>query len=361
MSDPVTNVEIEDVLSSIRRLVLNEERPRKAQDGAPKGDGAEGATARAAEAQRAAQGAPEADKLVLTPFFRVDDHGQGSDSAPDEALVAAPASDPDPAKDAPDEALSASDSDSDLAQDKAADAGERSPEDPADDSPGWDDRAMETSGAEDAWDVEDAEYAEPAEDETDEAGDSQGRTAEPGEPSARMPDRRGALKARVAELEQVVAGRDDQWEPDGTTDDAYSGGPGAAVPWEDYSPDDDQSAPAAEEAAPAAEEAPEAETVAAPEAVPGMRQVKPPLDATDIPENFVAEEPRSGEEADSVGTMGDFMADGDDVLDEDALRDLVADIVRQELQGALGERITRNVRKLVRREIARALASQDLD
>lgn len=48
-------------------------------------------------------------------------------------------------------------------------------------------------------------------------------------------------------------------------------------------------------------------------------------------------------------------------LDEDALRRLVADIVRTELQGALGERITRNVRKLVRREIHRALLSQNID
>jgi hypothetical protein len=51
----------------------------------------------------------------------------------------------------------------------------------------------------------------------------------------------------------------------------------------------------------------------------------------------------------------------DDILDEDALRDLVSDIVREELQGALGERITRNVRKLVRREIHRALAAQELE
>jgi hypothetical protein len=48
-------------------------------------------------------------------------------------------------------------------------------------------------------------------------------------------------------------------------------------------------------------------------------------------------------------------------LDETALQALVAEIVRQELQGALGERITRNVRKLVRREIHRVLMSQDFD
>lgn len=43
-------------------------------------------------------------------------------------------------------------------------------------------------------------------------------------------------------------------------------------------------------------------------------------------------------------------------LDENMLRQMVHDIVRQELQGVLGERITRNVRKLVRREIQRAFS-----
>ena len=49
------------------------------------------------------------------------------------------------------------------------------------------------------------------------------------------------------------------------------------------------------------------------------------------------------------------------VIDEAALREMVAEIVRQELVGALGERITRNVRKLVRREIHRALSAQDFE
>ncbi len=48
------------------------------------------------------------------------------------------------------------------------------------------------------------------------------------------------------------------------------------------------------------------------------------------------------------------------VSDEDKLRQMVADIVRTELQGPLGERITRNMRKLVRREIYRALETRDL-
>ncbi|PTX04187.1 hypothetical protein [Pararhodobacter aggregans] len=42
-------------------------------------------------------------------------------------------------------------------------------------------------------------------------------------------------------------------------------------------------------------------------------------------------------------------------LDEETLRLLVAQIVREELKGQLGERITQQVRKLVRAEIAKAL------
>jgi cell pole-organizing protein PopZ len=64
---------------------------------------------------------------------------------------------------------------------------------------------------------------------------------------------------------------------------------------------------------------------------------------------------------DAPDDRGFLLAEDEAVLDEDTLRELVADIVRQELQGALGERITRNVRKLVRREIQRALTSNELE
>ncbi len=50
-----------------------------------------------------------------------------------------------------------------------------------------------------------------------------------------------------------------------------------------------------------------------------------------------------------------------ETIDEAALRELISDLVRQELSGVLGERITRNVRRLVRREIQRALAVRDLE
>lgn len=56
-----------------------------------------------------------------------------------------------------------------------------------------------------------------------------------------------------------------------------------------------------------------------------------------------------------------FPDDGDSFVDEEALRELIAEVVREELQGDMGVRITRNIRKLVRREIRLALAAQDLD
>ncbi|MFC5739512.1 hypothetical protein [Sinirhodobacter huangdaonensis] len=49
------------------------------------------------------------------------------------------------------------------------------------------------------------------------------------------------------------------------------------------------------------------------------------------------------------------------LIDEEALRMLVAQLIREELRGVLGERITRNVRKLVRREIQRALMGEDYE
>ena len=45
----------------------------------------------------------------------------------------------------------------------------------------------------------------------------------------------------------------------------------------------------------------------------------------------------------------------DQIIDEGMLYQLVAHIVRQELQGELGEKITRNIRKLVRQEVAREM------
>jgi hypothetical protein len=46
------------------------------------------------------------------------------------------------------------------------------------------------------------------------------------------------------------------------------------------------------------------------------------------------------------------------ILDEEALRGVVNRIVREELQGELGDRISRNLRKLIRREIGQMLEAR---
>ena len=51
----------------------------------------------------------------------------------------------------------------------------------------------------------------------------------------------------------------------------------------------------------------------------------------------------------------------DALPEEEALRLLVSRLMREELRGALGERITQNVRKLVRSEVKRVLESRALD
>ena len=69
------------------------------------------------------------------------------------------------------------------------------------------------------------------------------------------------------------------------------------------------------------------------------------------------------EDAGPITPVADLDADDpdetDDFLNEDILREIVRDMIREELQGTLGERITRNVRKLVRAEINRALVAHD--
>ena len=68
------------------------------------------------------------------------------------------------------------------------------------------------------------------------------------------------------------------------------------------------------------------------------------------------EEAPTTAETDSVPTADNALAG----LDAEALRALIVEIVREELAGDIGEKMTRNVRKLVKREINRALLSREL-
>jgi len=148
----------------------------------------------------------------------------------------------------------------------------------------------------------------------------------------------GSLSAKIEALEAAIARTEDQWEPDGDSDDAYSGTPSKALHW--------IPAPTFEEENDEGVDAPSGEADA----------------ATEEPAAFV----RHGDtpKATSVeGAPEDMIEDeiGLSASEEEALREMIAEVVRSELQGALGERITRNVRKMVRREINRALAAKELE
>lgn len=174
-------------------------------------------------------------------------------------------------------------------------------------------------------------------------------------PNAPLVFRRATTKElteKIAALEEVIAKTPDQWEPDDTGKDDYSGTEVEAMEWEDHD----------ELIAPDTAQADSAQTVHDMDA-----ELSGTDEATGAPQDPEAEraedvfvaQPQFRHRSEPIDY--DHVDDGEAVLDEDSLRELVSDIVRQELQGRLGERITRNVRKLVRREIQRALAELDLD
>ncbi len=105
--------------------------------------------------------------------------------------------------------------------------------------------------------------------------------------------------------------------------------------------DDTTAAAAAPEAAPVTEPEPEPE----PEPAPEPAKAEP------------AAAPEAAAQADPTAPAVAALAA---LPDDEAMRLLVSRLIREELAGELGERITRNMRKLVRREVKRALSSNDL-
>lgn len=149
------------------------------------------------------------------------------------------------------------------------------------------------------------------------------------------------LSKKIEALEAAIARTEDQWEPDGTTNEEYSGTKvDPSISWRDRAPEKD--------AAAAPDSASQVEIAAA-------SVVEPAPEVTATPETHTEDASQGA----AASQQDPVTADGA-VLDEESLRVLVAEILREELQGVLGERITRNVRKLVRREIQRALTARDL-
>jgi len=311
MSDPVTNVEIEDVLSSIRKLVSADDRSSKEADTSDEA---------------------RIDKLVLTPSLRVDT----TSVSPDETVA--------PGESTDEREGNASSECAEMSDDAEAPVAE-SPDDPSDDTtevlsddPVQSDTPGEHDVMDDAW--EDDEPVHAAEDLLPEPGseeeDDQGADA----------DQVALTSSRAAVFEKAAAAQDDDaWEQEEATDEAPPEMSEATVAWEDsdvIATHDDM--PSDVHAASEDE---------------GLEPFTPEED--DVAEAEIYADDAETPTGNAFHGDADVLGDDEAVLDEEALRDLVAEIVRQELQGALGERITRNVRKLVRREIQRALAAQELE
>lgn len=298
MSEPMSSGEIEDVLSSIRRLVSEDLRP-------------------AARASAPAAPAQPAEKLLLTPALRVvrpEAEAPAEAAAEGEAAAlpeAAPGAEPVP--------LPTLTLDPQFHSVRAAPAAD----------------AVAALGAAMGHDAV-----------QDESGD------ETPAPAPVWPAEEAAFR-HVEDEDELAALPSAAITPLDATD-AWDALPEAAAPApveaEDWTPEAGDTLSEAE----VFWQAEEAELVAAPGA--------PEDDArswADAAEAEVLRELSEEAAAETVFARMDPIEDA--VYDEELLRELVRDIIREELQGALGERITRNVRKLVRAEIARALAVRDFE
>lgn len=275
MSDPVTNVEIEDVLSSISRLVSESggaqaearEASKVFENKAPKPE---------TGAETPAEKPAVLEKLVLTPSLRVAE-------APEAVVESEDTSEP--------EAEPENEAVHEAEEHHAEVSEETQPEAVSEESAV---RAAETE-------------------QTPEQSADEHVNAPEGE----------SLKDRIEQLEAAVSSQDGEWEEE--NDESVE-----TLQWEDHGTEGTSD-----------------ENMSAPEA---FAEHHHDFDAADEADKITEAEDEY-----------DFLAGDETLLDEDTLREMVADIVRQELQGALGERITRNVRKLVRREIHRALMAQEFE
>lgn len=326
MSEPLSSHEIEDVLSSIRRLVSEDLRPALRQTGPA---AAEAAAPPAVPPRPVAAAA--AGRLVLTQALRV---VAAESTLPAAATVVAdPPADPGSAAVPPDEVYDDAglddgaiglhallDATSKLPETALPPAGATGKADADDGFLSWDGAAGQGLPQ-----AEDLVWAAPG-DETEAEDDP-----EPLILPAAGAARRGHWTAET--MPQVAWS---QPEDDWTDQEPV---PFAAHP---------RAAPGAPR--PQAETAPPEDDV-----VEAQTMVPPGVEAA-------ASAPRSRDEAGSTMRAEPGLFDGDETaVDEELLRDIVREIIREELAGTLGERITRNVRKLVRVEINRALTAREFE
>lgn len=328
MSDPVTNVEIEDVVSSIRRLFSEDKRQTADSDEITEKQG-DSATTQPAEA---------GERLVLTSAFRVD---QSNPHASGEAI------DPIVESDAASADLVSDSVDNSQGSDRRR---LHLHSDPAD--------SLKKPEELDVLVLSDAQVA------TDNGASFERAVHAPinqrasDEAIIASQDRQNSLETTIAELEAAISDQGNYFEPDGS-EEIGSIPENEPLQWQD--PEGD--APLVFNPAPetSVNEVIELDNSAPQDVDPAfVRRHAAPSDADleeELEPSFSDAEPEDLQAA----LDKEALSEDDLSLDEDALRDLVSEIVRQELQGALGERITRNVRKLVRREIHRIISSQEFD
>ena len=105
----------------------------------------------------------------------------------------------------------------------------------------------------------------------------------------------------------------------------------------------------------------EADTVDESATLKAKRQSTQAEPSAEVAQSALPEAPEPDADTSSApAATGEAIAALAALPDEEAMRLLISRMIRDELQGDLGERITRNVRKLVRREVQRALTSKDL-
>lgn len=341
MSEPVSNAEIEDVLSSIRRLVSEDVRPERS--GENQSD------------ENSRQTGDGDNRLVLTPAFRVSTPDKAKERSaeriPEEAEIPTPESAGDTegnreteAGPAP-ESANPKDHSEDISvvnADAPASVPAGSEDTGADENPAREPGIFEFEDADASDDRADGGASDP---DTETGADSAPGWDDAGLETTQDQDSATgwrALERTIADLEAVVGAQSEDWEPDGSEEDTETPD---RVPGFTKSPVENV---ASEEQEPvSSDEPPQFEHVAAETTAEDSTGHDKPQEAAPTPEN--------------AADPGSVFDDDASLLDEEALRDLVSEIVREELQGSLGERITRNVRKLVRREIHRALAARDFD
>lgn len=367
MSDPMTNVEIEDVLSSIRRLVSDGEKART-QDSVPSPDEED------SDAQREDQGVgsaePQTDRLILTPAFlvAVDDEPVEKDRNDSEEIedraapltltnaISTPSNESALEEDAPDEGASAEEwPEIDAAQSDVALNQSDEPQEWRDDTAAWDEGSHEDADEGTLDEALDAEQHH-RDDVQTEAEDQEGPT-----PSPAVPDR-SELVATIAELEAAMNADTNDYEPEGNEPMADEMGNTIAWPGSRFrhTEVDVEDAEISDRETP-----PEGGASGDQIAFDSAAEHQGALGGPDSEVDGTPLTPRVDAPADDTDEYDDDLdglldAEGR-AIDEQALRALVADVVREELMGPLGERITRNVRKMVRREIYRVLSSQEFD